>query len=174
MVITKSPADISLEQRQYIERRYARIFPHRLFFAIIKYGEPLAVFPTGSSLSTDDIKHYDVLLITGIANPKPFEAYISLYAASVQTVNFPDHHAFSTKDINRIAAKWNNIQSANKILLTTEKDAVRIQEMEIPEAIARNSYYTPIEVDLMGTLEIISPMPLTSHESLTSLKKVNK
>jgi tetraacyldisaccharide 4'-kinase len=160
MVITKSPADMTVAERKDIERRYARIFPHELFFTIIKYGEPQSVFPAGNSLSTDDIKYYDVLLVTGIANPKPFEAYIRQYAASVQTVNFPDHHAFSEKDINRITEKWNNILSANKILFTTEKDAVRLQQMKVPETIAKNSYYTPVEIDFTDDGKNCTPFRL--------------
>ena len=156
MVITKSPADITPDKRKDIERRYARIFKHKLFFASIKYGEPQSVFFSDSLtmghapllISTDDIKHYDVLLVTGIAYPKPFETFIRQYAAIVQTVNFPDHHAFSEKDINYITEKWNTIPSVRKILLTTEKDAVRLREIKFQEAIAINSYYMPIEMVL--------------------------
>jgi tetraacyldisaccharide 4'-kinase len=150
MVITKSPADITLTEQKNIERRYIRIFQNEMFFAITGYGEPKPVFHPINSLSTGDIKRYDVLLLTGIANPNPFEAYIIQYAASVRTLNFPDHHAFTKKDINTITEKWNNILSTNKILLTTEKDAVRLQQMEISEAIAKSSYYIPVEVNFAG------------------------
>ena len=156
MVVTKSPAGITSEERQTIEQLYARIFPHELLFATIGYGELQPVFsadeilpvfqnPAGrKTLSINELKQCDVLLVTGIANPKPFEDYISQYAASVQAITFPDHHAFSEKDITQITGKWNTLPSINKILLTTEKDAVRLQQMKIPEMIAKCSYYVPI------------------------------
>jgi len=146
MVVTKSPAGITPDEQQDIKRRYARIFPHELYFAAFRYGEPLAVFPNAKSLSTDDLKQHDVLLLTGIANPKPFEAYVSRITASLQTISFPDHHAFSEKDINHIAQKWDAIPSTNKILLTTEKDAVRLQHIKIPETMAKHIFYVPIEI----------------------------
>jgi tetraacyldisaccharide 4'-kinase len=146
MVVTKSPAEITPDEQRNIQQEYARIFPRDIFFSSIGYGEPAAVFPNGKSLSNGELQQYDVLLVTGIANPKPFETHILQHAASVQTVTFPDHHAFSEKDIAQIAEKWDAIPSAKKILLTTEKDAVRLQQMKIPETIAQCSYYVPIEV----------------------------
>ena len=146
MIVTKSPAGITSEERHNIVQRYTRIFPHEIFFATIDYDMPQPVFPSGESLSTGELKQYDVLLVTGIANPKPFEAYVRQHAASVQTVNFPDHHVFSEKDISKITGEWNNIPSTNKILLTTEKDAVRLQEMKIPETMAKCSYFVPVMI----------------------------
>ena len=145
MVVTKSPEGITPNEQQDIKQHYARIFPHDLFFSTIRYGEPVSVFPNGKLLSTSDLKQYDVLLITGIAHPKPLEDYIRQYATPVQKIIFPDHHAFSEKDINQIAEKWNAIPSSSKILLTTEKDAVRLQQMKFPETIAKYSYYVPVE-----------------------------
>jgi len=100
-------------------------------------------------LLINDLKQYEVLLVTGIASPKPFESYVRQHAASVQTISFPDHHAFSERDITLIADKWHNILSVNKIVLTTEKDAVRLQQMKIPEVLAKCSYYIPIEMNFI-------------------------
>ena len=148
MVVTKSPAKLTIEEQRNIQQRYVRIFPHDIFFASIGYGEPVAVFSNNESLSFSDLFQYDVLLVTGIAQPKPFEVCIRQSATSVQTMTFPDHHSFSEKDIKTIFDHWENLSSAetSKILLTTEKDAVRLQQMKIPEAIAKRCYYVPVEV----------------------------
>jgi len=174
MVVTKSPAAICPDEQRNIQHRYSRIFPHDIFFASIGYGEPLAVFPNGSSLSISDFSQYDVLLVTGIANPKPFETFISQYAASVQTITFPDHHAFSEKDITMIAGKWNNIISVNKILITTEKDAVRLQQMEIPEAIAPCIYCIPIEVNFMDDGQRFMIFVSGKYKSTTFINHANQ
>jgi len=142
MVVTKSPINITPTDRYNIEKHYAGVFPFEIFFATIGYGEPLPVFSTGKSLSTENIKTYEILLVTGIANPKPFEAYIRQYATSLQTIFFPDHHPFSENDIIRISEKFKE----NIIMITTEKDAVRLQKLKIPEMMANRCYYVPIEV----------------------------
>ena len=145
MIITKAPAGMTAGEKQNIQRRYARIFPNDIFFSSIGYGEPLALFPAGKPLSTADLAKHDVLLVTGIASPKPFEDYIRQHAASVQTAIFPDHHAFSENDIIRIAEKLND----NKILITTEKDAIRLQHVKTPETVEKCSYYVPIEINFV-------------------------
>ena len=151
MVITKSPANITTDEQQKIKQHYDSIFPSEPFFTTIGYGEPQAMFKNTKPLSTADIKQYDVLLVTGIANPKPFEAYIRQHAASVQTIAFPDHHSFTEKNVKSISKKMLSNETPNpkpqtQILITTEKDAVRLQQMKIPEALAKYSYYVPIEV----------------------------
>lgn len=153
MVVTKAPDGITSQERLTIEQRYARIFPHQLFFTAIGYGAPLAVFPNGKIISDNDLNLYHVLLITGIAHPEPFETHIRKYAVSVQVVTFTDHHVFTEKDIAHITERWNAIPATNKILLTTEKDAVRLQQMKIPEEIANAAYYVPIEVNFIDDEE---------------------
>jgi len=151
MVVTKSPADLTPDEQRNVQQEYARIFPHNIFFTSIEYGEPIALFPNGKPLSSADFTQYNVLLITGIASPKPFEDYISQHASSVQTITFSDHHAFSEKDIAHISEKWKKIPSVKKILLTTQKDAVRLQQMRIPETLTSSIYYVPIEVKYYGS-----------------------
>ena len=147
MVVTKLPEGINRDEQQVIKQHYAHIFPHDLFFATIGYGEPLPVFSNEKILSTTDLKQCEVLLITGIANPKPFENYIRQHAVSVQTIRFPDHHVFSEKDLTSITEMWNKLLTNNKLLVTTEKDAVRLQLLKIPETIVNNIFYIPIEVN---------------------------
>ena len=144
MIVTKSPADITPEKKQEIKRYYARIFPREILFTTIMYGEPQAIFQNATSISIDSLKHYDVLLVTGIANPKPFETYIRQHAITVQTIIFPDHHFFSEKDVKSISDRI--LSNENLILITTEKDAVRLQQIKIAEATAKRCYYVPVEV----------------------------
>ena len=146
MAVTKSPAGISPEEQQKIKKRYARIFPKDIVFSTIGYGLPKAVFSNSKPLSISDLNKCAVLLITGISHPQPFEDYLRQFAASVQALRFPDHHAFSEKDVVRITEKWNTMASKDKVLITTEKDAVRLQQTKIPDAIAERAYYVPIEV----------------------------
>jgi tetraacyldisaccharide 4'-kinase len=150
MVITKSPADIADDEQQRIAARYARIFPHPLFFAAIGYGHLLPVFAGGAPFMEGNLRRCNVLLVTGIAQPKPLEACMRQCAASVHTVVFPDHHAFAENDIAAIARRWNAKPPTNKILITTEKDAVRLQHTAFPDALAARSYYIPVEVNFIG------------------------
>ena len=142
MVVTKSPPNISIEKRQEITQLYKRVFSNELYFTSVSYGELQPLFPATKHLLTKTLKHYNVLLVTGIAYPKPFEDYINAIAASVQTINFSDHHNFSEKDILLMFEKWDSIKSSKKVLITTEKDAVRLHQAYILQDFA---YYIPVE-----------------------------
>ncbi len=76
----------------------------------------------------------EVLLVTGIANPGPLKKWLDERAGAYYELAYSDHHIFSIDDLNNITRRFNGISSGNKIILTTEKDAVRLvkfrQELE--------------------------------------------
>lgn len=66
-----------------------------------------------------------VFVVTGIARPERFIADIVSAGWDVSgTITFRDHHRFSQRDVKRIAAEAK--AGASAIVLTTEKDAVRL------------------------------------------------
>jgi tetraacyldisaccharide 4'-kinase len=65
-----------------------------------------------------------VLAAAGIARPERF--FADLAAAGwnvVGTIRFPDHHRFTNRDLKRLTAA---ARAADAIVMTTEKDAVRL------------------------------------------------
>jgi len=70
-----------------------------------------------------------VFLVTGIARPDRFEADVAAAGWEVGgTMAFRDHHPFDAADLKRIAAAAKACFAA--IILTTEKDAVRLAACE--------------------------------------------
>ena len=122
VVITKCPSNLRPIDYRIIQGRLNLRPYQRLFFATIRYG---ALQPSGrrlSTLTTDTV----VLLITGIANPAPLIAELRRRTPNVHVLSFPDHHAFTSADIQRIQQEWNAIEAADRLLITTEKDAARL------------------------------------------------
>src|SRR4029079_15584013 len=68
----------------------------------------------------------EVLLVTGIANPQPLKKYIEEKSHAYYMMQYRDHHIFRIDDLREIKKKFENIEGGKKILLTTEKDAVRL------------------------------------------------
>ena len=91
-----------------------------IFFSHISYA---AMIPFGKKIDT--IKK--VILVTGIANPKPLLKHISKYY-EVEVIKFGDHHAFSKVDIQRIHQKFDTFAHEETIILTTEKDYMRLKD----------------------------------------------
>ena len=44
-------------------------------------------------------------------------------------MKFPDHHNFTDKEISNIKLKFDAVNSDKKVILTTEKDYVRLSEV---------------------------------------------
>ena len=84
------------------------------------------------------------MLVTGIARPKILKNYLEKNGYSVTHLIFPDHHIFSKTDINKILSTFDSEKNTKKLILTTEKDAVKLKEFERYFRDI-NIYFSPIE-----------------------------
>ena len=75
-----------------------------------------------------------------------FELLRELGAELVHEVEFPDHHAYSAHDMERLRS----LKDA-EILVTTEKDAIKLDRLDIPE----NLYYLAVEAAVEREEELV-------------------
>jgi tetraacyldisaccharide 4'-kinase len=69
-------------------------------------------------------------LLCGIANPKPLKEFLNIHVGSFDMLRYADHHIFTSDDLDEIKTCFEKIQSGHKLIITTEKDAVRLQKFE--------------------------------------------
>ncbi len=152
VIVTNTPVDLKPIERRIVQKKL-ELFPYQyLFFTYIEYKSPVVVFPGRfSAIKYNFTKcKYSVLLVTGIANPKPLRNNIMRFATDITEINFPDHYYFKSKDIQRIADTFNAIQSDKKIIITTEKDSIRLREAPNVELLLDMPiFYIPIEIDFL-------------------------
>jgi len=67
-----------------------------------------------------------VYLFCGIANPYPLEDHLKRKYNTLITNYYDDHHCFTDEDIDVIIDGFNSVIGKNKILVTTEKDMMRL------------------------------------------------
>ena len=123
VVVTKCPVDLTEEEKRKI---IAEINPgkeQQVYFTTIEYGIPYHITSHENKQITGDD---EVLLVCGIANPKPLKQYLDDQAATYYQLDYRDHHIFSIDDLKDIQKKYMQINAAQKLILTTEKDAVRL------------------------------------------------
>ena len=132
-------------QKTYVDN--INPLPHQqIFFSGVKYGNPIAI-NDHSLIAINSLKEYDVLLVTGIANPEPMCNFLISVCNNVSTLPFADHHPFTLNDIALIGRNFNTIASGKKIIITTEKDAMRLGDSALLSYINKLPfYYLPIEV----------------------------
>ncbi|MEJ7681685.1 MAG: tetraacyldisaccharide 4'-kinase [Segetibacter sp.] len=80
----------------------------------------------------------EVLLVCGIANPAPLKNYLVQHAKTYAELSFSDHHIFTIDDLKEIIKKFNDINAEQKMIITTEKDAVRL--MKFNERVNRTAF----------------------------------
>jgi tetraacyldisaccharide 4'-kinase len=129
------------------------LYPYQqLYFTSYRYKSLLPVFPSTNSTKKESIErlqkeHYSFLLVAGFANPSGMIKYLKDYTSELQTLVYPDHHSFTGKDVAEITETFKGIKNHTKIIITSEKDAIRLMDTPaIPEEIKAAMYYLPIEV----------------------------
>ncbi len=141
IVITKCKSELNVNDKEVIERELNPLPHQKIFFTEILYAAPYHLF---TKEMYDMSAATDLLLVTGIANPKPMQAFLAEHVHGFDMLGYPDHHIFSSTDLSDIKKQFEKIKSTNKIILTTEKDAVRLKKFE-NELINMPIYALPIK-----------------------------
>lgn len=130
IVVTKCPLNLSTEQKEDFISKLKPKKHQRVFFSTITYSEIRSKKPEARSQKTEDgsfAANSKILLVTGVANPKPLVQYLSSRFCEIETISFPDHHQFTERDIHKINQLKAKLGGNNCIIITTEKDAMRLQ-----------------------------------------------
>ena len=127
IVVTKCPADLSRIEQDARIREIEPLPQQRVFFTTIKYGSPYHI--TQHNFTYID-EHTDVLLVTGVANPKPLKKFLEERIHTYYMMHYSDHHIFTLDDWKEIKKRFNSMEVSKKIILTTEKDAMRLLKYE--------------------------------------------
>lgn len=170
LVVTKCPQDISAGEAAAI-RTEINVLPHQhLFFSSIQYGMPYHITNKTQAPITTSM---EVLLISGIANPLPLKDFLRENSKAYYEMLFSDHHIFSIDDWKDIVKRFEFIQATNKIILTTEKDAVRLSKFsnEVKEL---PLFVMPIEMTVLFNNELaFTDLIATFIETFTQKNKKN-
>lgn len=147
IIITKTPKVFSPLLRRDLRKKIKPAKYQRMYYSYIKYDNPVALTKEGSKLLTKEKFNY-ILLFSGIANPYPLKEHLGVNCNELITLDFPDHHRYTSKDINKIVSTYNNIFAKDKAIFTTEKDAMRLYASEHFELLKEFPiFYVPIEVE---------------------------
>jgi tetraacyldisaccharide 4'-kinase len=130
--------------------------PHQyVFFSYLKYGELYSISNPEEKISTlNDLFRYRLIVFTGIANAVPMITYLKEYSAGVSHLPFNDHHDFTESDIRNIQKYYETFEGGNKMIVTTEKDLMRLKQPEIWAIAERmNIFVLPVEVTFKDKAE---------------------
>ena len=126
IVVTKCDPSMDEGERIEITNEIRPLENQHLFFAANKYGDLYHIITKEKVNTTLD--DTEVLLVTGIANPQPLKDLLIEHAETYYMFHYPDHHIFTIDDWKDIKKRFDKIETERKIILTTEKDAVRLEK----------------------------------------------
>ena len=154
ILVTKCPERIKpIDRRLVVKDLTLYPFQH-LYFTHLKDEMPRPIFNSVQKVMTrDEIKNMKphVLMIAGIANPRSFKKFVRNYSTHITDLVYPDHYTFTNKDIDFIISKFNELDSIEKIIFTTEKDAMRLEKFsEIDINIKERMYFIPVTIDFLN------------------------
>jgi tetraacyldisaccharide 4'-kinase len=127
IIVTKCDQDLSESDRQAIVREIRPLATQEVFFTAIEYGR---IYHIVSGITLPIYSAAEVLMVTGIANPAPLKKWIDRQFQAYYELSYSDHHIFSIDDLKTILARFKAMESSHKLILTTEKDAVRLAKFE--------------------------------------------
>lgn len=149
IIVSKTPEKTTAVEIRNLIKDLKPLAHQQLFFTWLKYGE-LAGFqnPSETIDTLNDLFRYRIVLFTGIGNPAPMLTYLKEYSSDVKHMQYSDHYQFTIQDITDIRAELDAIEGGNKIVVTTEKDAMRLRGSDLQDiANTLPLYVLPIEVD---------------------------
>jgi tetraacyldisaccharide 4'-kinase len=145
VVMTKCPADLSQDEKIKLAGELAPYLNSEadLFFSSLTYGKPYQV---SGPKQTDFTA---VIALAGLADNGPFLAYCKQQYAVIDSFSFSDHYAYKPEDATRILEVLGQEKGKNAVLLTTEKDAVKLKSLAATEMWSKIPIFAlPIQVAL--------------------------
>ena len=150
VIITKCPKDLKPMEYRVLTKAMD-LYPYQgLFFTTLEYEQLVPLFPDESSeMKIESITSSNILLLTGIASPQQMIEDLKPLCKDIVPLSFSDHHYFRPKDIRRINQCFEEMPQP-RLIVTTEKDASRLYQVEGLSPEVRSSIYAlPIRIKFM-------------------------
>lgn len=153
IIISNCPNDIKPIEKT-IWRDDLKLMPYqKIFFTTVNYTTIVNLHNNSTISDYSRWNDFEIIIVTGISNPNYFIEHIeNNISKKIHTIKFSDHQNYSQKEITLISKKIKNIRFDKKIILTTEKDAVKLKNI-MPENLAKITYFQNIEIKLLFNMQ---------------------
>jgi tetraacyldisaccharide 4'-kinase len=150
IIVTKCPEGLTSGEKNSLESAVKRYSDSQtpILFSAISYGKP-------SPLIENHAFSTKVILLTGLANDQPLVDYVRKTYDLIEVMSYADHHDYVEADFDIIRASVKQHASQKSVVLTTEKDAVKVKS-NAPKGFLEEIpiFVLPIEVRFSTTDEL--------------------
>ena len=173
IIVTKCPKDIKPIDFRIVAKNLELRPYQRLYFTTFSYGD-MQAFNTPhetKALSTLSV-HTHILLVTGIASAAPLVEKLREHTEHITHMEYGDHHNFTRSELQDICKTYAAIESEDKIIITTEKDAARLSSYPLDDMVKKNLYILPIEVKFLQDQQKSFDNYITDYVSKNSRNRI--
>lgn len=153
LVVTKCPEALPAAEQQQMQQAASKYLGEHVpvFFSTIAYEDPKAFIPTEPLAPHSRAA---ALMISGLANAQPLEDWVRTRYQLLEHHQYRDHHHFSQANLERLRNAYDQHASERPIIITSEKDAVRLLQPELKAQLkGLPLYYIPIRQRFLGNTE---------------------
>ena len=120
IIITKCDLSLDNKKRKYFTNHLCN---KPTFFCQTKY---LDLTHIRTKKNFNICSRTEILLVTAIADNTELFNDLAKISRKVHTYSKPDHYSFTKTDVDEIIKTFNKIDTTDKIIVTTEKDSVKL------------------------------------------------
>ena len=175
IIVSKTPANLKPIDRRVVLKHIEPMPYQNMYFSTMSYSLLQPVFPKKAPMIANDeleLRKYSIVLLTGIATTKGLLNYLNQFCSAVVHHAYPDHHWFSTDELQKAYNSMQALQGKNRMIITTEKDAVRIAAIPgIPDEMLSVLYYLPIAVTFLDEKEDFDQKIFKAIKNFKSVSK---
>jgi len=152
VVVTKCPTTMQPIDRRIVGNKLHLPTFQQLYFSYIQYEN----IPD----------HQRVLLLTGIASPEYLLQEVKKHNPNTRLMAYPDHYRFTKQDMQKISAE----AARYDVVLTTEKDYVRLLTLSLPSELIHKIQVVPISITLNDEENMLRQIRQYINENLQPKK----
>ncbi len=145
VIVTKTPHVFSPLDRRFFLKKLEPYQLKKIIFSKLTHQRLQPLTEATPPKPQKNIK--TIFLLTGIANPEALQEYLKTQCEELIVHRYPDHHQFSRQNLQKLRKAFHESLSRSKIIVTTEKDAMRLHNTDLQKELAETPvYYLPARV----------------------------
>ena len=147
IIVTKCPEDIKPIDYRIVSKNLELRPYQRLYFTSFAYGDLKSLGSEIRYRALSTLTHQtQIILVTGIASAAPLVDKLREYTENITHMEYGDHHDFSRIEVQNIEKIFSTTDAADKLIITTEKDAARLSQHTLSDVTINHLYVLPIKV----------------------------
>jgi tetraacyldisaccharide 4'-kinase len=153
IVVTKTPKVLSPITRRNLVKELHPARQQHIFYSYVTYDSPVPLNLCRNQ-NPASLKYNYIVMVAGVANSYPLQEYLRSMCNELTVIDFQDHHQYKAEDFEKISREYHSIISKDKVIFTTEKDAMRMDKEEFSSFLeVLPVYYIPIRIKFHDCVE---------------------